>query len=69
MSYNLAMPCGCVVYVSCFPDTGLAHTRIIETRAASCRMRGHEQGTRVYLWDLLPAPELSAWATASELRD
>ncbi len=30
MSYTLPLPCGCTAYVSCWPDTGVAHTRVIE---------------------------------------
>lgn len=54
MSYTIPLPCGCTAYVSCWPDTGVAHTRIIEFRAARCRVRTHERGSRVYLWELLP---------------
>ncbi len=54
MSYTLPLPCGCTAYVSCWPDTGVAHTRVIEFRGASCRVRTHDRGRRVYLWELLP---------------
>jgi len=54
MSYNLKLHCGCTVYVACNPHTNLAHTRIIERRGALCRIRGHEVGTRLFLWDMLP---------------
>ena len=54
MSYTLPLPCGCTAYVSCWPDTGIAHTRIIEFRSTACRIRSHERGTKVYLWELLP---------------
>jgi hypothetical protein len=50
----LPLPCGCTAYVSCWPDTGIAHTRIIESRSTACGIRSHERGTKVYLWDLLP---------------
>ena len=54
MSYTLSLQCGCVVYVSCHPTTGVAHTRVIQSRAADCRDRRHEVGTRLYLWEMLP---------------
>ena len=54
MSYNLTLHCGCTVYVSCDPKTQAAHTRIIEGRGPSCRVRKHEVGFRLHLWDLLP---------------
>lgn len=56
MSYTLNLPCGCTAYVSCWPDSGIAHTRIIESRGAGCRVRAHDRGTKVFLWDLLPEP-------------
>jgi hypothetical protein len=55
MSYNLTLQCGCVVYVSCHPRTGVAHTRIIERRGTMCRQRMHDRGARLWLWDLLPS--------------
>ena len=54
MSYNLTLQCGCVVYVSAHPKTRVAHTRIIQTRGPACRVRRHEVGLRLYLWELLP---------------
>ena len=57
MSYNLTLPCGCIVYVACNPKTGLSHTRVVERRGAHCRIRHHEIGTRVYLWEMLPHPQ------------
>jgi hypothetical protein len=54
MSYTIPLPCGCTAYVSCWPDSGVAHTRVIEFRAAACRVRSHERGAKVYLWELLP---------------
>jgi len=54
MSYTIPLPCGCTAYVSCWPDSGIAHTRIIELRAPGCRIRNHERGARVYLWEMLP---------------
>jgi hypothetical protein len=47
MSYNLSLPCGCVVYVSCHPQTRVAHTRVIEARGAGCGVRRHEVGLRL----------------------
>ena len=57
MSYNLTLPCGCLIYVACRPDTGVAHTRIIERRGPGCRVRRHEVGLRLYLWEILPDPK------------
>ena len=56
MSYNLTLPCGCVVYVACHPETRVAHTRVIEQRGTNCPTPRHEVGARVYLWELLPEP-------------
>lgn len=55
MSYSLPLPCGCTAYVSCWPDTGVAHTRIIEFKGGTCRVRTHDRGSRVFLWEFLPA--------------
>jgi hypothetical protein len=69
MSYTLTLPCGCIVYVSCHPKTRIAHTRIIQTRSATCRVRRHEIGLRLYLWEILPDPAyrpLPEWADPSE---
>jgi hypothetical protein len=57
MAYSLTLPCGCLVHVLCDPQTGLAHVRTIERRGSACRRFGHESGSRVYLWDLLPDPD------------
>ena len=57
MSYNLTLPCGCSVYVSCHPQTRLAHTRVIDARGASCRVARHEVGARLWLWEILPDPK------------
>lgn len=54
MSYTLTLDCGCSVYVSCDPKSHAAHTRILEQRGATCPIRKHEVGFRLYLWDLLP---------------
>jgi len=56
-SHTLTLRCGCVVYVSCHPVTGIAHTRIIQTRGRDCRDRRHDVGARLYLWELLPDPK------------
>ena len=57
MSYNLTLQCGCVVYVSCDPRTGLSHSRVIERRGTHCLVRNHEIGLKIYLWELLPAAQ------------
>jgi hypothetical protein len=54
MSYTITLRCGCVVYVSCHPETHIAHTRVIESRGAGCAERRHDRGVRVFLWELLP---------------
>jgi hypothetical protein len=54
MSYTVTLGCGCGVYVSCHPRTGLAHTRIIEARSSRCAIRSHDVGVCVPLWELLP---------------
>ena len=56
MSYNLTLQCGCVVYVSCHPQTRVAHTRVIQSRPTACRVRRHEVGARLHLWEILPDP-------------
>jgi hypothetical protein len=56
MSYDLTLQCGCVVCVSAHPTTRIAHTRIIRSRGKTCRVRRHEIGLRLYLWELLPDP-------------
>ena len=56
MSYTLTLACGCVVYVSRHPKTGMTHTRVIQSRAESCRDRRHDVGGRLFLWELLPDP-------------
>ena len=57
MSYSLTLQCGCSVYVSAHPETRVAHTRIIQTRGRDCRVRRHEVGLRLYLWEILPEPD------------
>ena len=69
MSYNLSLPCGCVVYVSCHPKTRIAHTRIVQSRGVACGVRRHEVGLRLFLWELLPDPAHCTsleWADAWE---
>jgi len=78
VSYNIDLPCGCVVYVSCNPTTRLAHTRVIQMRGAHCRVRRHEVGARLYLWEMLPdashqaravwSDEAAEWREAAPLR-
>lgn len=66
MSYTIDLPCGCLVYVSCHPVTGFAHTRVVQHRSAGCRVRRHEVGARVYLWELLPDPRHSPMPTFND---
>jgi len=54
MSYTVTLGCGCRVYVACHPQTGLVHTRIIESRSADCAVRSHAIGVRIPVWELLP---------------
>jgi hypothetical protein len=54
MSYNLTLWCGCRLYVACHPETGVAHTRVIERRGDTCRERDHDVGARLALWEILP---------------
>ena len=54
MSYTVSLWCGCRVYVSCHPRTGLANNRIIERRGSSCPERRHAIGSRLWLWEILP---------------
>jgi hypothetical protein len=49
MSYTVTLWCGCRVYVACHPQTGIAHTRVIEQRGQRCSERRHEVGTRLWL--------------------
>ncbi len=71
MSYNLTLQCGCVVFVACHPETRIAHTRIIESRGTACRVRRHEVGLKLYLWEILPDPTSRPepdWASVGEIR-
>lgn len=54
MSYTLTLSCGCTVYVACHPRTRVAHSRVIEFRGPSCRVRRHDVGVRLFLWEMLP---------------
>jgi hypothetical protein len=54
MSYSVTLWCGCTVYVSCNPVTGLAHSRIVESHGSTCTIRRHDVGARLWLWELLP---------------
>jgi hypothetical protein len=56
MSHNITLYCGCNVYVACHPRTGVAHTRVLESRHPLCPVRKHEVGVRLALWELLPEP-------------
>jgi hypothetical protein len=60
MSYNLTVQCGCVVYVSCDPTTGYAHSRVIERKGDKCLVRKHDVGVRLYMWELLHEPAKNA---------
>jgi len=59
MSYTMTIWCGCFVYISCNPTTGLAHTRIVERRGDNCPVRRHDVGARLWLWEMLPDGETS----------
>jgi hypothetical protein len=54
MSYTVTLWCGCRVYVSCNPATGIAHSRIVEAHDKACPIKRHEVGARLWLWELLP---------------
>jgi hypothetical protein len=53
MSYTVSLGCGCQVYVSCHPRSGVAHTRVIEFRSSRCAIRSHDVGVRIPAWELL----------------
>jgi hypothetical protein len=57
MSYTLTLQCGCIVYVACDPTTRVAHTRVIESHGSLCRVRRHEVGVRLSVWEITPDPE------------
>ncbi len=64
MSYAVTIGCGCLVYVASHPRTKIVHTRIIERRGGDCRVRAHDIGVRLQLWELLPDPEPARVSTA-----
>ena len=64
MSYTVTMRSGCFVYVASHPHTKIVHTRIIERRGGDCRVRAHDVGVRLHLWELLPEPEPARISTA-----
>src|SRR5581483_847566 len=64
MSYYLTLPCGCLVYVACHPQTRVAHTRVVERRGEACRTGRHDVGARVFLWEMLPEPTRNTELTA-----
>jgi hypothetical protein len=53
MSYNLTLQCGCLVYIACDPRTDVAHARILERRGPGCRVRKHEIGLRLSLFEIV----------------
>jgi len=53
MSYNLTLQCGCLVYIACDPRTDVAHARILERRDPGCRVRKHEVGLRLSLFEMV----------------
>lgn len=59
MSYSVTLWCGCTVYVSCNPQTQIAHARIVERRGDACPVRRHEVGARLWLWEMLPDPRVA----------
>ena len=69
MSYTLTLHCGCSVYVACDPKTSVAHTRVIEALGRLCRVRRHEVGLKLYLWDLLPDPSSQAQLAENPRRE
>jgi hypothetical protein len=67
MSYTVTLWCGCEVYISADPTTGMAHSRIVEARGKNCPIRRHEIGARLWLWELLPDPRATGGASAETL--
>ena len=61
MSYTLTLQCGCTVYVACDPTTQVAQRRVIERRGARCRVRRHDVGVCLHLWEILPDPHHCTW--------
>jgi hypothetical protein len=56
MSYTLTLDCGCIVYVAAEAGESPTPTRVLQSRAAACRVKGHHVGVRVWIWELLPGP-------------
>jgi hypothetical protein len=71
MSYDITLQCGCIVYVACDPQTGLAHTRVIERRGRQCASRMHEVGLHLQLTEPVSdfsratAPYSYRWGTGA----
>ena len=53
MSYNLTLRCGCLIYIACDPRTDVAHAHILERRGPGCRVRKHEVGLRLSLFEIV----------------
>jgi hypothetical protein len=53
-SYSVTLWCGCRVYVSRHPHSGVTNARVLEARGPACRVRTHHVGSRLWLWELLP---------------
>lgn len=68
MSYSITLWCGCRVYVSCHPQTGTAHTRIIERRGNNCPDRRHAVAAQLRLWEILPDRRISEPSLEYEAR-
>ena len=66
-SYCVTLWCGCRVYVSRHPRSGLTNRRIVERRGDACRVRSHMVGARLWLWELLPDRRQEAPAVEFEL--
>ena len=56
MSHNITLHCGCLVYVSCHPQTGIAHTRVIRRRSHLCSVRTHDVGVHLAASELPTDP-------------
>jgi hypothetical protein len=52
--YTLTLPCGCGVDVTRHSRDAASWIRVIQRRDRACRIRSHEPGARVFLWELLP---------------
>jgi hypothetical protein len=53
-SYGVTLWCGCRIYVSRHPRTGLTNSRVLEKRGDQCQVRRHRVGVKLWLWELLP---------------